>query len=157
MKFKIVPPARGLETLRAVHRSVPIVPDSVDDCCVRVCQRTAVPGRDEAREWLTFCRALGLVEATDAGYRRIREDPELAALGEAFRTRIYGADAVLTVVTGAEHPVPVERVGEAVAVPAWERHHHQDAETVWSERVARPLEWAVAFELLDRVDGGYRG
>lgn len=156
MKFKVVPPARGCETLRAVRAAVPLVPDSVEDCCARVCQRTAVPGRDEAREWLTFCRALGLVDATDAGFRRVRETPDAAALATAFRETVYGADDVLAALEAADGPLSVDAVAAQIDIPAWERHHHQDPSTVWRDRVDRLLAWAVAFGLAESTADGYR-
>lgn len=156
MRFKVVPPARGLETLRAAHRAVPLVPGSVEDCCARVMARAGVPARDEAREWLTFLRALELAEETETGYRRSRAEPEPEPLAAAFRDRVYGAAEVLAVLSAAEDRVSVDQVAERVPVPDWERRRHQDPEAVWRERIERLLGWAVALDLAERSGEGYR-
>lgn len=157
MQYKVLPPAPdSLEDLERGRRAVPLVPRSETDCCARVMDRVGVPARDEAREWLTFMRALGLVEETERGYRRTRAPLETDRLAAAFRERVYGADDLLDALD-ADEPTPLEAVFDRFAdsVPAWERQRHADWRAVWRERVRRLLDWAVLFGLAGREDGGY--
>lgn len=156
MKFKVVPPARGLETLTAARAALPLVPDDEESCCARVMRDADVPARDEAKEWITFLRALGLAEETDSGFHRLRGDPETGALGARFRERVYGADDVLALVADADRPLTAAEAFERFAVPEWERQRHADWETIWRERVGRILDWAVAFDLTSEGPDGYR-
>ena len=158
MKFKVVPdPPDDLGRVRAVQRAVPLVPGTVEDCCARVVAETPVAARDDAREWLTFLRALGLVAETDRGYRRTRADPDPATLAPAFRERVFAAGDVLDAVA-ADGPLTADRAFAAVRdrVPEWERSRHTDWEREWRERVRRLLDWAVLFGLVERADGTYR-
>ncbi|MEF8843119.1 MAG: hypothetical protein V5A62_16090 [Haloarculaceae archaeon] len=157
MKYKIVPPAPdSVGTLETARRAVPLVPRSEEDCCARVMDRAGVPARNEAKRWLTFMRALGLVAEAERGYHRTREPLETDRLTAAFRERIYGVEELLDALD-AEEPVSVGGAFEwiADAVPAWERARHADWERVWHGRVGRLLEWAVLFGLAERADGGY--
>jgi len=156
VRFKVVPPARGLDALEAVRAALPLVPDDEESCCARVVARTDVPSRDEAKEWVTFCRALGLAEETDSGYRRIRGDPDRETLAGWFRDHVYGADDVLAVLEDAEEPLAAADAYRRFDVPEWERQRHTDPETVWHDRVTRLLDWAVAFGLVERAEKGYR-
>lgn len=155
MRYKVVPEPRGLETLRAVHDALPLVPDSVEDCCVRVVDRTDVPARDEAREWLTFCQALELARETPRGFERVRADPDRASLADAFRRRVFGARELLDALEAGSltHEAAFEALGPAV--PRWERDRHADWEREWRERTRRLLEWARAFGLLARDGDAY--
>lgn len=160
MRVKVVPPApESLETLETVWRAVPLVPKPEESCCARLIDRTGVPAQDEAKEWLTFTRGLGLVARGESGYRRLRPGPAERDLQTAFREGVYGAADLLAVLE-AQSPEPTtadeafERFAERV--PTWERSRDPDWRTVWRERVARLLEWAVLFELAERADGGYR-
>ncbi|MEF8791561.1 MAG: hypothetical protein V5A61_15655 [Haloarculaceae archaeon] len=157
MRFKVVPPAPDdLDALEAARRAVPLVPRSENDCCARVMDRAGVPARDEAKEWLTFMRALGLVTEGDRGYHRTRDPLDRDALAAAFRERVYGAADLLDALD-PEEPRSAEAAFErfADAVPAWERRRHADWRRVWRERVGRLLDWAVLFGLATREDGGY--
>jgi len=63
MKFKFVPEAPAdLGFVADAQRAVPLVPGREDDCCARLTRRLDLPSRDVARTWLTFLRALRLVE-----------------------------------------------------------------------------------------------
>ena len=155
MKFKIVPPARGLETLWTARAALPLVPDDEESCCIRVMRDADVPSQDEAKEWLTFLHALGLAESTDTGYRRTRGDLDAVTLEARFRERIYGADDVLEFVAGAEQSLAVDEAFERFTVPEWERQRQPEWETVWREHVKRILEWAVALGLAERTASGY--
>lgn len=157
MQYKVVPPASdSVGTLETARRAVPLVPRSEDDCCARVMDRAGVPARDEAKEWLTFMRALGLVEEAERGYHRTRDPIDPERLAAAFRERVYGAEDLLDVLD-AEEPVSAGEAFERFvdAVPAWERQRHADWERVWRERVGRLLDWAVLFGLAAREGEGY--
>lgn len=159
MRFKRVPgPPSGDGTLDTARRAVPLVPDPEDDCCARLCDRLDLPDRDAARAWLTFLRALGLVERTDGGYRRVRPRPDGAAVRDAFRQRVYGAreavDAVRT-----DGPLTDGEVFDRLRdrVPAWERARDPDWRASWRERTRRLLGWAAFLGLVERRDEGYVG
>jgi hypothetical protein len=174
VRFKIVPePPTGRNTEREdadpdeeaghedvverAERAVPLVPASEEECCARLTDRLSLPACDAAREWLTFLRALGLVAETDSGFRRRREDSDGEALATAFRERVYGVQEVLAALDESDTPLPAETVAKRFAeyVPRWERFRHPDAEAVWEKRAKRILDWAVYFELAERIDGGY--
>jgi hypothetical protein len=157
MQYKVVPPAPGsIDTLDTVRRAVPLVPRSEDDCCARVMDRAGVPARDEAKEWLTFMRALGLVTEAERGYHRTRESADRDRLVRAFRERVYGAAELLSVLD-TEQAIPADEAFERFAdsVPDWERQRHADWRQVWGERVERILDWAVLFGLAGREGEGY--
>ena len=158
MRYKIAPGPRDLEGLYAIRSAVPLVPGDEEDCCARIASRTTVPGRDAAREWLAFLRALGLVEKGERGYHRTRTDPERDVLADRFRERVFGAQEVLDAVD-AEGPIGAEGAFGALreSVPRWERHHHADWEREWRETAGRLLEWGAVFGILERAeDDRYR-
>ncbi|MFC7154560.1 hypothetical protein ACFQPA_03705 [Halomarina halobia] len=163
MKFKVVPEPRPPSFARDAARALPLVPGTEDDCCARLMADAGLPSRDVAKEWITFLRALGLAAESDGGYYRTRADPTDADLARAFRERVHTADDVLATLEAAEEPISPEAAYERVRgdVPQWERSRRTDWERVWRERVRRILEWAVAFDLAERVEreGGtrYRG
>ena len=158
MKFKIVPAPRSRGFIGEAQQALPLVPGSENDCCARLVDRTDLNVRDEAREWITFLRALGLAEETGSGYRRLRRDPAPDDLAAAFRERIFGAEAVLAVLDAADEPLDAEAVYERFReeVPNWERYRRADWDEEWHERVDRLLGWTVVFDLAERVDGAYR-
>jgi hypothetical protein len=157
MRFKLVPePPDATARLAEAQRAVPLVPGTEDDCCARLVRRLDVPSRDVARTWLTFLRALELVEERDAGFVRRAQDPTTDHLRRAFVDRVYGAREVLDVL-GSE-PQDADAVFERFEerVPEWE--HYKDPagwRETWRERVGRLLEWAVLLGLADRRQGGY--
>ncbi|MEF8776559.1 MAG: hypothetical protein V5A43_08680 [Haloarculaceae archaeon] len=153
MRYKVVPPVRDLAFLREVAGALPLVPGTVDDCCARIVDRTDVPARDDAREWLTFCQALGLAAETDRGFHRVREEPDEAAIADAFREQIFGAREVLAAVEDGEGTT-AEAGFQALRdeIPQWERSRGEDWEATWRERIGRLLGWAVVLGLLKRED-----
>jgi hypothetical protein len=163
MRFKVVPPVPdSLAALATVREAVPVVPKPEDDCCARVVAAGVTGARDEASEWLTFARALGLVAESERGYRRADAfdpgDPaDRAAVRDRFRERVYAVEDLLAVLATAEEPVDPATAFDRLRdrVPAWERQRHDDAGAVWRERVARLLGWAALFDLAERVHGGY--
>lgn len=156
MRYKVVPEPRGLETLRAARAAVPLVPNSVEDCCTRVVDRTDVFARDEAREWMTFMQALELVEETPRGFRRTRDDRDVPALADAFERRVFGAAELLDAMEARE-AVTVDDAFQLLraAVPGWERSRHADWKAEWRERVRRLLEWSVTFGLVRNESGSF--
>ena len=156
VRFKIVPPVRSVDFLRDAAETLPLVPGSVEDCCSRIRDGTAVTSRDEAREYLTFLQALGLVAETDRGFHRVRDAPDDEELAEAFRERVFGAREVLGALS--DEPRTVEESFDTLrdAIPRWERDRYEDWEAEWHERTERLLGWAETFGLATESDGQYR-
>jgi hypothetical protein len=155
VRYKVVPEPRDRETLEVVHETLPLVPDSVEECCIRTVDRTTVRSRDAAREWVTFLRALGLAERTPRGFRRVRTDVDREALAGTFRRRVFGAREVLAALDDAGELTPDGAFDHLwPAVPAWERDRHTDPEAEWRERTRRLLEWA---RILGLVTGDGNG
>jgi hypothetical protein len=158
MKFKVLPePVESVETVAEMQAAVPLVPDEETSCCARVMQRTDVGSQDRAKEWLTFLRALRLVEEDDGKYHRLQRDADPEDLREAFLERIYLAEDVVNLLDAADDPLDLDAVFDRLTdrLPQWERLRHTDPEAVWRERTYRILEWAVVFGLAERADGGY--
>jgi len=153
MRYKVVPGPVDGALLDAVSGAVPLVPGSVEDCCTRIRDRTALGSREGAREWLTFCQALGLVDETDRGYYRVRDPPGNEALAAAFSTEVFGAREVLDALGSADRALGVAETFEAVrdAVPRWERDRKPNWEVEWHGRVRRLLEWGTVFGYLERA------
>ncbi|NUB92487.1 hypothetical protein HT576_15855 [Haloterrigena sp. SYSU A121-1] len=168
MRFKPVPePPTDLEAVAPILEAVPETAGAVDDCCGHLVAETRLESRDAAEAWLVFLRALDLVTEESAGYRRAtgRSPPtgSLESAGprlrEAFRERVYGADAVLEALEQADGPLAVEDVVDAVRderrAVARETSNGR-RETARLERVRRLLEWAVLLELAERSADGDR-
>lgn len=160
VKFKLVPAAPDdRDAVRAAQRAVPLVPVPEDEAVARLQRQLDAPSRDVARTWLTFLRALGLVEATDSGYRRSRVEPTPDQLREAFVSRVFTAAELLAALREADGPVDVDGAFAAVRgrVPTWERHKNPRTwADVWRDRAGDLLDWLVLLGLAERVDGGYR-
>jgi hypothetical protein len=111
--------------------------------------------REDAVEWLTFLRALGLVAETDRGFER-RRDPDRDALAATFCDRVFGAREVLDALSAADAPLTVDEAFGRVRddVPDWERNRHADWERTWRDRVRRLLGWAALFGLTGRTTVG---
>lgn len=166
MRFKPVPePPSDLEAVAAILEAVPATAGAVDDCCAHLVAETRLEGRREAETWLVFLRALELVSAESAGYRRSRsESPsgdeppfdietDRARLRRAFRERVHGADAVLEALERADGPTSAADVRDEI--PASERGSRSDrVEPEPIERVRRLLEWAVVLDLAERTADG---
>ncbi len=161
-RFKPVPPAPDdLAAVAAAREAVPLVPGTEIDCCGRIQSALGLAARDDARTWLTFLRALGLVRETDAGFVRVREGDagDGDALAAAFRERVFGAREVLAALDDADGPLSADGAFERVRgmVPEWERRRDPAGwEDRWRERVRRLLAWAALLGLAERIDGGYR-
>lgn len=151
-QFKPVPePPDSLEGVEEARRAIPLVPDPQADCCARLQDRIGLGSRQDAETWLTFLRALELVERKQSGYARTRHDIDRDELAAAFRERVLGADAALDAAEGQSGDAAVEAAFEAVrdSVPEWERRRHDDWESVWRDRTERLLGWS---DLID-ADG----
>lgn len=157
MRYKIIPPARGLDTLFAVRDALPLVPGTENDCCSRIRDRTAVRSRADAREWLTFCQALGLAAETDRGYHRLREEPTEAELADRLVANVYPTRELLAALEDAG-PLAADETFEALRdrIPRWERSRSADWAAEWRDRVSHLCEWCVLLGLAERTDGGYR-
>ncbi|WP_436344108.1 hypothetical protein [Natronorubrum sp. FCH18a] len=166
MQFKPVPePPSNIEAIRPILEAVPTRAGAVDDCCQHLLAETHLETRSEAETWLTFLRALELVTADPAGYRRCSgaegvidgASPDSDRLQRAFRARVYGVDSVLEILERAETPLSTE---EVVA----EFHQQSTASDRRSNvgrnrlddgvRVHRLLEWAALLGLGERTDDG---
>lgn len=157
MRYKVVPPARDRDFLLQVRDALALVPGSEADCCTRIRDRTAVESRADAREWLTFCQALGLVAETDGGYHRLRGDPDAEELADRLVENVFPTRELLATLE-AEGPLDPEAAFEALRdrIPRWERSRTADWEAEWRARIRHLLEWCVVFGLAERVDGAYR-
>ena len=157
VRYKVVPPARDREALFAVRDALPLVPGSVEDCCARIRDQTDVPSRDAAREWLTFCQALGLAAETDRGFHRLREDPGREALAERLLDGVFPARELRDALAADGPLTPADAFsGLREAIPRWERSRSPDWEDDWRERIEHLLEWFVVFDLATREGEGYR-
>jgi hypothetical protein len=145
MRIKVVPAPADRALLAEVHEALPLVPDSVEDCCRRIRDRTTIPSRDEAREWLTFAEALGLAAETERGFHRVRDPPEGEALERAFVESIFGAREIVAATADVDGSLTQTAAFEAIRdeVPRWERNRYSDWEGEWRERVGRLLAWGV--------------
>jgi len=147
-QFKPVPePPNSLERVEEARRSIPLVPDPQADCCARLQDRLDLASRQDAETWLTFLRALELVERKQSGYARTRHDLDRDELAVAFRERVLGAAAALDAAAGQSGDATIEAAFEAVrdSVPEWERRRHDDWEAVWRDRTERLLAWGDLF------------
>jgi hypothetical protein len=159
----------------AAQRAISLVPIDETEAVASLQRRLELPSRDVARTWLTFLRALGLVErvsggeGTDGRFRRARTDPDPESLRAALVESVFGAREVLWAIADAEdgsdrrtadaEPVPFEAAFDRVAavVPEWERNKNPRTwEDVWRERVDRLLGWLVLAGAVRAVEGGYR-
>lgn len=155
------PPAESeggvFDAVAAAQSAVPLVPGTENDCCARLMRREGYQSRDVAREWLTFLRALELVEETDSGFRRTDREPTPEHVRESFRERVFGARETVTVLREADDPLTAETAFERLreTVPGWERHRRNSWVDHWTTRTERLLDWLVLLDLAARTDGGY--
>jgi hypothetical protein len=158
MRYKIVPEPLSREDLLEARDTLPLVPGSVEDCCTRIRDGTALQSRDAARELLTFMQALGLAAESQHGFHRVRGDVADDDLGTAFVENVFGARELVDALQASDDPLtPSQALGVIRAdIPQWERARYPDWEAEWRERVERLLEWATVFGLADAADSGYR-
>ncbi len=157
MRYKVAPGPATEDLLFETHEALPLVPGSVEDCCTRVRDRTAVASRESAREWITFLQALGLVAETDRGFYRVREAPERATLRENFLGHVFGAREIRETLRAAGRPLAPGEVFERVrgVVPRWERDREPAWEAEWEHRVEVLLAWGVVVGAFEERDGAY--
>ncbi len=156
-RYKVAPGPVGEDRLYAARDALPLVPGSVEDCCTRLRDRTDLPSRDDAREWLTFLQALGLAAETDRGFYRVRGNPDREALADALLTNVFAVREIRDTLAAAERPLRTRAVFREIreTVPQWERNREPAWESVWQGRVERLLEWGVVFGLVDSREDGY--
>ncbi|MWV38248.1 hypothetical protein [Natrialba sp. INN-245] len=163
MRFKPVPePPEGLEAVAGVAAAVPAESDATAsdaDCCSRLVERADVEGREAAATWLTFLRALELVETERDTYRRTANDVDPESLRTTFRSRVRDVPTVLEVLEDSSTGLEVATVTRRVRDRSTERtvgrsHREPDDCARWAERVERLLEWATLFGLVDRTADG---
>ena len=166
MRFKPVPdPPADLEDVAPILATVPETAGTVDDCCSHLVAETRLEDRSAAETWLVFLRALELAAEEPAGYRRTTATSlsadalDSATLGETFRERVSGADAVLEILERTDEPLSAGDVADTLRGerPALDRERRPDRrENAGRDRVRRLLEWAVLLELAERTADGDR-
>jgi hypothetical protein len=157
MRYKIVPEPLDKERLRQARGALPLVPGSVEDCCVRIRDGTPLHSRDAARELLTFMQALGLAAESERGFHRVRGDVTDDQLRSAFLENVFGARELIEALETDEPLTPRGGLDALRAeIPRWERARYPDWESEWGKRVERLFEWATVFDLAESVEGGYR-
>ena len=157
MQFKPLPvPPDTLDRLERIRRSLPREAAPEVDCCSRVIEQTDVGERDVAGEWIVFLRALDLASNDAEGYRRTETRIDPHRLGTAFRERIVDVDAVLAELESADVPVDADTLRARVnrSTTTGERTGFDSRDD--PDRVRRILEWAELFDLIERVDDGFR-
>src|SRR6056297_3477089 len=104
MRFKwVAEPPATIDAMEDIQRAVPLVPASEADCLRRLVDRTdTIADRDDANQWLTFLRALALLDRTASGYRRARVDLTADELADRLRDGIYGAREIHDTLTAAD-------------------------------------------------------
>jgi hypothetical protein len=156
MRYKPVPEPRSLEAVEEIRAALPLVPESTDDCCARLQERSAVTDRDSAREWLPFLVALGFAGEREGSYYRQRSGPDREEMAENFRERVYGVRETLEAIGASDGTTVTEALETTTGVvPQWERNRKPDWETAWRERTERVLEWGVILGLLTENDGRF--
>ena len=156
MRFKwVAEPPATIDAVQDAQRAIPLVPASEADCLRRLVDRTDTIGdRDDASQWLTFLRALALVEQTTRGYRRKRVDLTAGELADRLLDGIYGAREIHDVLAAAAEPLAVDDLDGVVDLPTWERHHHADPEGVRRQRLRRLIDWFVLCGVVERTPDG---
>src|SRR6056297_2740358 len=141
MRFKwVVEPPATLDAVEDARRAIPLVPASEAACLRRLLDRTDIDDREDASEWLTFLRALGLVDRTPSGYRRERVELTADELADRLCDGIYGARELCDRLAAADEPLAVDDLDGTVDLPTWEQHHHTDPEGVRRQRLRRLAE-----------------
>lgn len=159
MRFKWVPePPETIADVEAIHRAIPLVPASESTCLQRIVDReTPIETREEATRWLTFLRALEVIEQTPNGYRRKRVDLTGDELSGRLSDGIYGARELHDLLARVDDPMSVDELTDRAAeLPTWERHHHTDHTQVHRRRQRRLVEWFVLCGLAGKTPAGYR-
>ena len=152
MRFKwVAEPPATVGAVADIQRAIPLVPASEADCLRRLVDRTDTVGdRDDASQWLTFLRALALVDRTPGGYRRERVDLTADELVDRLCDGIYGAREIHSVLTDIDGPLSVEDLDGVVDLPTWERHHQTNPEGVRRQRLWRLVDWFVLCGVVER-------
>lgn len=159
MRFKWVrEPPDSLGELDDARRAIPLVPARESDCVSRLIDRTGwIDDRETANKWLTFLRALGMVQQVSSGYRRRPEELTAELLVDRLCDGVYGARELRDVLAAADEPLSTDTlVDRAAALPTWERHHQTDHKRVHHRRVRRLVDWFVLCGAAENTPTGYR-
>ena len=146
MRYRLVPPA-DLD-ITDVHAAVPSKANAVEDCCAQLLESTAIGSREEARTWLVFLHALGMVAEGTDGYHRISDNFSSGSLRESFVDEVYGVAELVAVVEASDHPLARDELVERVAAglsPSGD----------WEGNVDRLVGWAERFGIVSVSAGGY--
>ena len=152
MQYRQLPPGDEFTDVEAVCRAVPRSPEETDDCCGRICSRTAVESREHASQWLVFLTGLGCVSDDGEGYYRHRDVPEGEELGDWFESSIFAVEEVLGVLEHSAHPLSPGEVLEQVDESTRRRLERAETGVTY---VTRILEWATVFDRAERTGEGY--
>ncbi|MFB6253504.1 MAG: hypothetical protein ABEI06_02725 [Halobacteriaceae archaeon] len=154
MKFKPIPqPPDQISTLKEAQQSIPMVPSTETNCCSRLVSVLNLSEKDVARTWLTFLRALKLVQKSNTGYTRTTHSPLSDSTRWAFITRVIGVQKMLAILWRVQDPVREEQLfSEWVdIVPEWERQKSAHWQQTWRQRLRRIVRWATLFDLIDNI------
>lgn len=147
-RFKPVPPAPDdLAAVETARDAVPLVPGTETDCCARIQSALGLAARDDARAWLTFLRALGVVRETDAGFVRARDGAASGGEGSG------GGESTVAGEDGGAESDAAGNGDEATADGSDAADEHPDREALaaaFRERVFGVREVLAA---LDAADG----
>jgi hypothetical protein len=152
MRYRQLPPAGDLADLESVRRAVPRDPAETDDCCARVCDRTAVDTREQASQWLVFLTALGCVTDEGTGYYRDAADIDHEELAERFVSHVFGVPEVLGVLDGADRPLTRAEIADRLDARTRERFQRTDP---GPDYLGRLLAWAVSLDRVAVAEDGY--
>lgn len=158
MRVKAVPTAPdGVDVVFEARRAVPLVAKPEADCCARLRERLDLPGRDDARTWLTFLRGLGLVGQTEHGFARTEDRVGPDELASRLLEGVYGGRELLAILAAAEVPLDEATAVDRFTthVPAWERRREPATwRETWQARVVALLDWLLLLDIAEHRDGG---
>jgi hypothetical protein len=142
MRYKVAPPPRSLSDLQQIRRAIPLVPDDELDCCLSIQRAADIDDREQARQYLTFLRALDLVATDTRGYYRTQDEFDIKRINTAYQDNVFLVVELCTAATGDPNEAFEAIRGE---IPRWERERHCDWEDVWRERVWNIIKWGQTF------------
>jgi hypothetical protein len=150
MQYRQLPPVGTLDDIETVWRAVPQTPDETEDCCQRLCDRTAIDSRSHASQWLVFLSALECV-SDDGGYYRHEALPDDATLATAFESSIFGVEAVLGV--AGQEPQTSTDIEKSLPETTCKRIERTEHSETYLDRL---LGWAATFGYVEQTADGYR-
>lgn len=150
MRYRQLPPAATLDDIEAVWRAVPCDPTDADDCCARICTRTAVETRANASAWLVFLAALDCVTDDGDGYYRSVDTLDDEALGDRFASRLFAVPSVLDALDAADRPLTSDEVADRLDADTRRR-----LDRAGPEYLDRLLSWAAVLDRVSTSEDGY--